>query len=200
MSYIIAGLGNPGEEYENTRHNAGRVVLDFLRKKLPVKKEFSDWQADKKLKALIGEGAVGKESVSLLMPDNFMNNSGQSLKPLITSKAKAKNLVVIYDDLDLALGDFKISFNKGDGGHRGLASIIKNIKTREFVRIRVGISPTTPSGKLKKPKGEDKVVDFLMKKFKPDELKVVNKVAKELIEPVLLILEGQLSKSMSLYN
>ncbi len=200
MSYIIAGLGNPGQEYENTRHNTGRIVLNYLYKKLPVKKFFSDWREDKKLHTLISEGVFGKEKLTLLMPNNFMNNSGQSLKPLISSKKKAAELIVIHDDLDLPLGSFKISFNKGSGGHRGLESIIKNIKTQEFIRIRVGISPVTPSGKLKKPKGEKEVVDFIIKEFKPSELETIKKVSKKILEAVESIFTDGLFKAMSLHH
>lgn len=200
MTYIIAGLGNPGQEYEDTRHNTGRVVLEILKKKLPAKKDFTDWREDKKLKALVSEGVVGKEKVSLIEPNNFMNNSGQSIKPLIGSASKAKNLIVIYDDLDLPLGSFRISFNRGDGGHRGLASIIKGIKTREFIRIRIGITPVSPSGKLKKPKGEDAVIDFIMKKFKPDDLEILKKVSKKVAEAIEVVVNDDLYKAMSLYN
>ena len=83
-----------------------------------------------------------------------MNNSGKSLFPLIKSKKTAEQLVVVYDDLDLPLGTLKVSFNRGSGGHRGLDSIIKALKTREFTRIRIGTSSATPSGKIKKPIGE----------------------------------------------
>ena len=200
MSYIIAGLGNPGEEYVNTRHNTGRIVLDYLYKKLSTKNGFSDWKEDKKLKALTSEAVFKKDKIILLMPNNFMNNSGQSLKPLITNKKKASELIVVYDDLDLPLGSFKISFNKGSGGHRGLESIIKNIKTKEFIRIRVGISPVASSGKLKKPKGEKEVVDFIIKDFKPAEIETLKKVSKKITESVESIFNDGLQKAMSLQN
>ena len=127
---LVVGLGNPGEEYENTRHNAGRIVGGLVEKK---------WDS--------------KTKVKFLMPDTFMNHSGRAMVSLVKTNKDLENLVIIYDDIDLPLGKIKISFNKSSGGHNGLNSIIKALKSQEFVRIRVGISPVTPSGKIKKPKG-----------------------------------------------
>ncbi|MEK7115460.1 MAG: aminoacyl-tRNA hydrolase, partial [Patescibacteria group bacterium] len=115
MNYIIAGLGNPGEEYINSRHNVGRMFVEYLRKK----EGFLEWREDKKLKAATSEGKIGKGKVLLVEPNNFMNNSGKSLLPLVKNKKQAEQLVIIYDDLDLPLGTLKISFNRGSGGHRG---------------------------------------------------------------------------------
>lgn len=189
MSYIIAGLGNPGKEYEETRHNTGRIVLEYFRKK----NDFPDWHADKKTRALISEGKVEKEKVLLLMPETFMNNSGKSLAPLVTSKKKAEHLVVIYDDLDLPVGTLKVSFDRGSGGHKGIESIARSIKTKGFVRIRVGISPKTASGKTQKPKGEQKVIEFILKNFKESELEVFKKLSKKINEVIsTIIVEGHL--------
>ena len=142
MSYIIVGLGNPGEEYKNTRHNTGRIILEQIRKK----NDCNEWEKDKKTNSLVSKGSIGKEKVLLVEPEGFMNKSGSSLKTLITSVKKANSLIVIYDDLDLPIGTMKISFNKSSGGHRGVESIIKAIKTQEFIRFRIGISPATASG------------------------------------------------------
>ncbi len=153
MSYIIVGLGNPGSEYENTRHNTGRILVTWFGKSLDA-----EWKTDKKLNAQIAKVKIkvhrGETSVSLILPDTFMNKSGNFIKPLYpigkTSVVKeAEKMVVIYDDLDLPFGTTKISFNKSSGGHKGLESIIKAVKTEKFARIRVGISPTTPSGKTR---------------------------------------------------
>jgi PTH1 family peptidyl-tRNA hydrolase len=186
--YIIAGLGNPTEEYESTRHNVGRIVLEYFR----VKNNFSDWTPKKKIKALTAEGKIGKSKVLLIEPDNFMNNSGKSLAFVVTSAKKAAGLVVVYDDIDLPLGTFKISFNRGSGGHRGVESVIKSVKTKAFVRLRVGVATTTPSGKIRKPKGEQKVLDFLMGDFKPKERDILKKVSKKAAEALeMIVLEGK---------
>jgi len=185
--FTIAGLGNPGEEYENTRHNVGRMMVSWFAKK----ENFSDWDTDKRQKVTKASGEVDGEKVLLLLPDAFMNNSGSVIASYVKSVKAASRTVVIYDDLDLPLGTFKISFNRGSGGHRGLDSIIKKLKTREFVRIRVGISLETPSGKLRKPKGEEKVIKFIMKRFTPKEETVLKKVFKDVHQAlVVTILDG----------
>jgi len=203
--HIIVGLGNPGEEYENTRHNVGRILLDGF---WNAHKEFDDWKEDGKKKAIISEGKIGpksgagakKNKVMLVEPNNFMNNSGKSLTTLVKSKKDASRTVVIYDDLDLPFGSFKISFNRGSGGHKGVESVTKNIKTKEFVRIRVGVSPTTPTGKLKKPKGDKKVLDFIMKSFTPNEMKVLKKVGKSIAEALEVIIKDGHQKAMNQFN
>ena len=85
----------------------------------------------------------------------------------------------MHDDIDLPLGTLKISYNKGTGGHRGLDSVVKAVKTKEFARIRIGISPATPKGKIKKPQGEKAVIDFILNKFKPAELETIKKSSKK---------------------
>ncbi len=196
MSYVIVGLGNPGEEYAQTRHNTGRIVLDYFRKKY----DFSEWEENKKLRALASEGKIGKTKTILLEPETFMNKSGLSVKPLITSKKKAEKLAVIYDDLDLPLGTFKISFNKGTGGHKGLESVAKNIKTKEFIRVRVGISQATPKGKLKKPRGEQKILDYLMADFSKKDLEFLKKIKPKIAQALkVIILEGR-QRAMNMFN
>ncbi|MBP6884549.1 MAG: aminoacyl-tRNA hydrolase, partial [Candidatus Pacebacteria bacterium] len=159
---IVVGLGNPGKEYENNRHNAGRIILELLAKK----NGFSDWYADKKTRALWSTGKLGTKKFQFVAPDNFMNNSGGSVKPLMKTKKDLEGLVVVYDDLDLPMGKIKISFNRSSGGHNGLGDIIRALKSEAFIRVRVGVSPHTPSGKIKKPSGEKAVLDFLLKDFK----------------------------------
>ena len=173
---IVVGLGNPGTEYENTRHNTGQIVLANVAKKLD----------DSKIKFVI--------------PDTFMNQSGKAVAYYIKSQKDLAGLVVIYDDIDIPLGSFKISHNRGDGGHNGLASVIKSIKSKEFVRIRVGICPTTPTGKLRKPKGEKKVYDFLLGEFKKKELETIKKLSKKIAEAIEMYYDEGLGKAMSLYN
>lgn len=194
--FTIVGLGNPGIEYQGTRHNTGRMILQWLAKK----NDFSDWREEGKIKALVDNGKVGKAKVQFILPNNFMNNSGKSIGPLVKSKKDLEKLIVIYDDLDLPVGSMKISFNKSSGGHNGLESIIKAVKSQEFLRIRVGISAHTPSGKIKKPTGEKAVIDFLMKEFKENELKEIKKLSKKINEALeYFIAEGK-DKMMSLYN
>jgi len=187
---IIAGLGNPGEKYELTRHNVGRMAVEHF----GSANAFPDFVSSGKYQAHISEGKLGKEKVMLILPDTFMNKSGVSVKPLVTSKKAAEQLVVIYDDMDLPLGTYKIAFARGSGGHNGVESIIKHLKTKDFVRLRIGVSPTTPGGKLRKPKGEKAVVDFLMGDFKKPEVELLKKEFKT-IRTVIekIITDGRVS-------
>jgi len=108
--------------------------------------------------------------------------------------------VVIYDDIDLPLGKIKISFNRSSGGHNGLGSVIKALKSEEFLRIRVGISSATPKGVVKKPKGEKAVLNFLLGEFKKSELEIIKKLSKTVAEAVETIFTEGKEKAMSLYN
>ncbi len=193
--FIFVGLGNPGEEYEGTRHNTGRILLTLFGKAYDA-----EWKDDKKLSAKVAKIKVGKSPVTLILPDTFMNNSGKSVKPLITSIKSAEKLIVIYDDLDLPFGSSKISFNRSSGGHRGLESIIKALKTEKFARVRVGISPVTPTGKMKKPSGEDAVMKVIMGKFKPEEVLVLKKLAKKMSEALENFVSSGLGKAMTGFN
>jgi PTH1 family peptidyl-tRNA hydrolase len=184
--YYLVGLGNPGEEYENTRHSTGRMIV----KSCCGAYGFDDFREDKKLCSLKTEGRIGKAKLICLLPETFMNKSGAALKKLITSKKKAEKLLVFHDDIDLPLGKFKISFGKGSAGHKGVESVMRAVKTKDFYRIRVGISPVTPKGKIKKPKGAKKVLDHLMGRFKPKELAVLKKVTRQLIEELEFFLRA----------
>ena len=193
--YIFVGLGNPGEEYENTRHNTGRILLTMFAKALG-----GEWKQDKKLNAQVAKVKVGKATVTLVLPDTFMNNSGKSVKNLVTSIKGAEKLMVIYDDLDLPFGSSKISFNKSSGGHRGLESIIKSIKTEKFARIRVGISPTTSTGKIRKPQGEEAVTKVILGKFKSEELLELKKLSKKVNTALETFVSGGIEKAMTGFN
>ncbi len=193
---IVVGLGNPGDEYKNTRHNAGRIILELLAKK----DGFTEWKDQPKIKALVSKGEIEQEKMTFVMPNNFMNNSGTSVAPMILSKKDLAKLVVVYDDLDIPIGKIKISFNRSSGGHNGLESIIKRVKSPEFVRIRVGVSPHTPSGKLRKPTGEKAVLDFLLKNFKDSEMADLKKVAKTVREALVVFSAESKEKAMTLFN
>ena len=172
---LVVGLGNPGSEYENTRHNTGRMMVFWIEDKINSKIKF-------------------------ITPDTFMNNSGRAVVPFIKSKKDLKDLVVIYDDVDLPIGKIKISYDRSSGGHNGLESIIKKLKSKEFVRIRVGIAPATPTGKIKKPKGEEAMLKFLLGKYKEPELKELKKLSKKVAEALETIFSEGKDKAMSLFN
>ena len=196
MTYIFVGLGNPGEEYINTRHNTGRIILEYYAKEMKA----TEWKTDGKLNAMTNKVKIGKSGVVLILPNTFMNNSGKSVKPLVTSLKGAEKLVVIYDDLDLPFGSSKISFNKSSGGHRGLESIIKALKTEKFARVRVGIAPTSSTGKLRKPQGEEKVMKHILGKFKSEELLELKKLSKKVTGALNTFIESGLEKAMTEFN
>ncbi len=196
MPYIIAGLGNPGEEYQNTRHNTGRMILDAIRKEYS-KEEFV---FNKKINALTAEGKIGREKVTFVAPETFMNNSGKAIGALVKSVKAAQKLIVIYDDFNLPLGRIRISFNRSSGGHNGLESIIKAVKTKAFLRIRIGVAPETAKGLAKTPHGDEKIEKFILGPYKEDESKELKKVAKRVVEAVEVIIKESKDKAMSVFN
>ncbi len=209
--YIIVGLGNPGEEYKDTRHNVGRMIVESFAKnaeriaeKRDTKKAakqtgFEDFSFNKKYNAQISVGEVNGEKVTLILPETFMNKSGKSLETLITSAKKAEKLVVVHDDLDLGIGRGKILFNRGSGGHKGVESIVRTIKTEAFARLKVGVCPTTPTGKLKKPTG-DKLLDFIVGPFKPAEMDEIKDVIKQASEALYILVNNGREKAMTGFN
>lgn len=174
---IVVGLGNPGEEYEKTRHNTGRILVGMIKPRLEE-----------------------ETKIKFITPDNFMNNSGKAVAPFVKSKKDLQSLIVIYDDIDLPIGKIRISYDRSSGGHNGLGSVIKSLKSQEFTRIRVGVAPVTPGGKIKKPKGEDAVLKFLLGEFKKPELDTLKKLSKTVSEAVLTIFAEGKDKAMTLYN
>jgi PTH1 family peptidyl-tRNA hydrolase len=174
MQWIVAGLGNPGAEYVGTRHNTGR---DFL---------------------LAFEGKLPK-NVKAVTPDVYMNNSGGPLKKLVASKKAAEKLIVLHDELDLPLGKVKISYGASAGGHNGVKSIQAALKTADFIRVRIGISPSTPKGKLKRPDSE-KIVAFVLGKFKPRDAEKLKKAKKTALQAIELIIEEDRDYAMSQIN
>ena len=185
MAYTIVGLGNPGSEYTNTKHNVGRMVIASLADKYDI-----ELHEHKPTNALKGSGSVEGEKVVLLAPNTFMNKSGASVMKVVKSVHAAKKLIVVYDDLDLPLGAFKISYGGGSGGHKGIESIARSLKTKDFIRLRVGISGKTPKGILKKPKGEETVIKYLMSDFGKDKTvwAKVKRKARDALE--LILAEG----------
>ncbi|MDE2213368.1 MAG: aminoacyl-tRNA hydrolase [Patescibacteria group bacterium] len=195
MAWLIAGLGNPSQEYVGTRHNIGRDFLLAIAKK----EGMGEWKVDKKTHSLVSKGTLFGAKVGLFLPEMYMNNSGGALKGAVTSAKQASQLVVLHDELDLPLGTVKISFGSGAGGHRGVESIQKALKTRGFVRLRIGISPATASGKLKRPDGE-RIIDFVLGKFRPPEQEKLKKTQKLVAEAIEILLTEGLAQGMTQVN
>lgn len=209
--YIIVGLGNPGEEYKNTRHNAGRMLVEYFAKnaeKIAEKRDskkaakstgFEDFSFNKKYNAQSAVGEINGEKTLLVLPDTFMNKSGKALESIVTSAKKAEKLIVVHDDLDLSIGKGKILFNRGSGGHKGVESIVRTIKTEAFTRMKIGVCPTTPTGKPKKPTG-DKLLDFIVGPFKPAEMDEMKDVLKRGAEALYVLVNENREKAMSEFN
>jgi len=172
---LIIGLGNPDQEYQNTRHNFGWMVLDSLAEKKQLK-----WTKHQASHSLIADFALGKEKIILSKPLTYMNNSGQAVSSLQHFfKIATADLIIIYDDIDLPFGKIKISNNRSAGGHNGVESIINQIKSKDFKRIRLGIGPQTSPAE-----------DFVLKKFNSEEKRKLS----EIIDTSHLILETILEK------
>ena len=187
MALVIVGLGNPLKEYEKTRHNAGRNVVELLAKQ----EGLDEFVFNKTSNALVSKGAIGKENVTLVLPETMMNNSGRAVSAFVKSSKAAKGLLVIHDDLDLPLGTIKIVFGRGSGGHKGAESIMRAIKTKDFARLRVGISAIGKKNQAKKVIGEERVIKLVIGKWKPSEEVAFKKVLKKAVESArLFIVEG----------
>lgn len=163
--FLIVGLGNPGKEYQNTRHNVGFMALDAFAKT----HDFPEFSLSKKHSSFISEGLLRQTKFTLAKPQTFMNNSGKAVKSLL-GKTKS-DLVVMHDDIDIPLGKVKVSRGSGSAGHKGVDSIIQALGTKDFTRIRIGILP--PTGKPKD------VENFVLKNFKKEELPLLHKAIKD---------------------
>ena len=182
MALVIIGLGNPGKEYEKTRHNAGRNAVELIAKQEGA----GEFVFNKTANALVVKGTVGGENATLVLPETMMNTSGKAVSTFIKTPKAAKGLVVIHDDLDLPLGTIKMVFGRGSGGHKGVESIMRAVKTQDFARIRIGISAEGKKHQTKKVSGEEKVIKHVIGKWKPSEEATVKKVLKKVAEAVHL--------------
>ncbi len=188
---IIIGLGNPGEEYEKTRHNIGFAVISNFRLKVS---DFSDWKINKKFNAEISEGKIRGEKIVLLKPHTFMNNSGQAVAAATHFyKIKSADILVIHDDIDLPLGKMRVKKDGSSGGHRGMESIIAALGTNNFSRLKVGVGPK------ERPKNFD-AANFVLKKFGKGEEKTLNLIIKKTTEAAAMILDQGAEKAMNQFN
>ena len=178
---LLIGLGNPDEEYQNTRHNIGFMFVDHLAKKLGA----DDFEFNKKLNSITTKAKLGKSALILAKPQTYVNKSGEAVTKLKNFyKIKPENIIIAHDDLDIEFGKFKNSFGRNSGGHKGVDSIIKSLKTNNFWRVRFGVST---SGLRKARKQSDKkrdefVKDFVLSKLTKIENEKVKGLFKEAVE------------------
>ncbi|MBR4663786.1 MAG: aminoacyl-tRNA hydrolase [Lentisphaeria bacterium] len=183
---LIAGLGNPGSEYRETRHNVGFMVLDRLAQRLP-KKNFEEIHG---CSSHYLKGTYAGRALFLQKPETFMNLSGEAVAPLMRKEEIGTDgLLVIYDDMDLEVGKLRIRGRGSCGGHNGIRSIIETTGTENFARIRVGIGHRTGNG-----------ADYVLSPFEEDEKPVIDKVLDAAADAVILILRRGLSQAMNEYN
>lgn len=174
---LIVGLGNPGEKYKNTRHNAGFQAIDQIAEAFQFPKFFL--QSNVK----ISKGKINQKEIILAKPEMFMNNSGKAIKSLFLKYKirSVKNIIIIHDDIDIPLGEFKIQENRGSGGHKGVQSAIDAFGAKDFKRIRIGICPQTG-----KPKETER---FVLQKFAKREEEILKIIMPEITKRIEEIIE-----------
>ena len=184
--YIIIGLGNPGQKYEHTRHNAGFDAIDKLAYEHNIR-------IDKlKFKALIGEGRIGTEKVILVKPQTYMNLSGEAVAAICQFyKPEFENVIVMYDDIDLDIGKLRIRKKGSAGSHNGMKSIIKCLGTQEFPRIRIGVS---------KPSEGWDLADFVLSRVPKDQQKDLEESFDKAVKTVEEIIGSGIESAMNKYN
>jgi len=197
MATVIVGLGNPGGEYEKTRHNAGRMAVEAYAKYA----SFDDFALRKTANAFVADGVIDGEKAQLVLPEVFMNQSGKGVTSFVKSVKAAKKLLVVRDDLDLPIGVIKMTVHgRGSGGHKGVESIMRALKTKEFAQLKIGISGATARGKTRKPNGEEKVVKHVIGKFSPKELEALKKTFKKSSEAIELFITDGIEAAMLFAN
>lgn len=175
MIYTIVPLGNPGKEYENTRHNAGRIVLSYIE-----------------------EDIKNVSLCEVFMLTTFMNESGKAVSEYLKYH-EGRELVVIYDDKDLPIGSMRISYDRGDGGHNGVKSIIESLGTKDFIRIRIGITKVNEDGTANTPTGEE-TAKYVLGRMSEDEIISMKVISTNVLGAIKMIASDGYQKAMEKYN
>ncbi|MDI3280959.1 MAG: aminoacyl-tRNA hydrolase [Bacillota bacterium] len=183
---LVVGLGNPGRRYENTRHNAGFLVLDRLAERLHA----SEWR--RLDRALVAEGAVDGEKVVLVKPQTYMNLSGLAVRALLDwFKLTPEALLVIYDDMDLPVGRLRLRLEGSSAGHKGMESVLAQVGTEKVARLRVGIGRPAPPMAAR---------DYVLSPFSPEEARSAAQALERAAEAVLCWLRQGAERAMNIYN
>ncbi|MCI5698114.1 MAG: aminoacyl-tRNA hydrolase [Clostridiales bacterium] len=183
--YIIIGLGNPGKKYENTRHNMGFIAIDRLAEKHNI-------QVDKiKFKALVGDGRIAGQKVLLVKPQTYMNLSGESVREVANYyKVNTNDIIVIYDDLDLPLGHIRIRKSGSAGTHNGMKSVVYQLRSDQFPRIRIGIGGN----------GDEDIINYVIGGFKKEEVKILEDTVDNVVSAIECVISESLDIAMNRYN
>lgn len=183
---MIVGLGNPTAQYIATRHNIGFAVIDQL------SEQYNIGMTEKKHKAIYGKGVIAGEKILLVKPQTYMNLSGESVRELVDYyKVSNEDIVIIYDDIDLAVGHLRLRAKGSAGGHNGIKNIIAQLGTQEFARIRVGVG--------EKPKGYD-LADYVLGHFSKGEIPVIREGIANAAAAVTIIIEENIDAAMNRFN
>ena len=187
FDFLIVGLGNPGKQYESTRHNAGFICMDILAEKYDIKIN------KLKFKSLMGEGRIEGKRCLLLKPQTFMNLSGEAVRDAVDFyKIPVENIIVICDDISLEPGKMRIRRKGSHGGQNGMRNIIYHLKDDNFPRIKIGIGA--------KPNPEYDLADWVLSRFTQSEAKLIKQVADNTVSAIEIMVKGDIDKAMSNYN
>lgn len=187
FDYMIVGLGNPGRQYEGTRHNAGFICIDIIAEKYGIKIN------KLKFKSLMGEGRIEGKRCLFLKPQTFMNLSGEAVRDAAEFyKIPPERIIVIFDDISLDPGKLRIRRKGSDGGHNGMKNIIYHLKSNEFPRIKVGVGA--------KPNPEYDLADWVLSRFTKKEAEEIKKSAENALGAVEIMVTGDIDKAMSRFN
>ncbi len=185
-NWLIVGLGNPGLQYEKTRHNLGFMLIDRLayQAQTTVKRE--------ECRALVGRAVIENQTAELVKPQTFMNLSGEAISCLLKKPERSlKKIIVISDDLALPFGSIRLRPKGSDGGHNGLKSIIACLKTQDFIRLRIGIQPAHPISDTSR---------FVLENFSKSDAPTVEKILEQSADAIRTVIAEGIEKAMAKYN
>lgn len=184
--YLIVGLGNPEPEYSKTRHNMGFDVINKLSNKYEINVNKSKW------KGLVGTGIIENEKIILLKPQTFMNLSGESIREVMDFyNLENKDIIIIYDDMDIEKGEIKVRKTGGPGSHNGMKSVIENLPNNRFKRVRVGIG---------KPENKSDMINYVIGKVSDEEQEILDKGTEKAKEAVIEIVKNGVDSAMNKFN
>lgn len=184
--FAIIGLGNPGREYEHSRHNIGFMAIDQLSRAwdVPVNKY--------RFKSLVVQGKFDGKPIILAKPQNFMNRSGEAVASITRFyKLSLQQICIIHDDIDLPFGSIRLRYSGGSAGQKGMASIIKILGTEEFCRLRIGIG---------RPPGRIEAADYVLQSFRKAEFEIVENVLQKAVGAIEMLIRDGVEKAMTFYN
>ena len=187
VTHIVAGLGNPGEKYANTRHNAGFIAIDYLAKNLGVRVDRV------KFHALVGECELGGRRVLLMKPETFMNSSGAAIgEAAAFYKIPPENIIILHDEISFDAGIIRIRRKGSAGGHNGLKSIIEHLSSEAFPRIKIGVG--------QKPSPDYDLVDWVLGKFPKDALLAIEERLDDIASATELMVCGEIDSAMNKFS